>query len=286
VTVLSPDQTQRISTSVGALQVRTVGSGPPAVLWHSLFVDSTSWERVLNRLADDRQLILIDGPGHGDSGAPPGRFTLEDCAAAAVEILDALGVNAPVDWVGNAWGGHVGVVFAIAHPDRCRTLTAIGTPQRALNPAERRRIVPMVWAYQLAGPIRPLVGGVCDAMVGPHASPADRAVISTALTRAPRQGMLTAMRSIMLGRPNLLPVLATVRSPTLIVAAADGPMAPPEEARAEAARLPHSGFILLPGAGHVGPLLQSSIDLSRALTTFWRDPDPYRLAHPSAVTAN
>ena len=27
----------------------------------------------------------------------------------------------PVDWVGNAWGGHVGIVFAATWPDRCRT---------------------------------------------------------------------------------------------------------------------------------------------------------------------
>jgi pimeloyl-ACP methyl ester carboxylesterase len=33
--------------------------------------------------------------------------------------------------VGNAWGGHVGIVFAAAHPDRCRSLIAVGAPVHA-----------------------------------------------------------------------------------------------------------------------------------------------------------
>ena len=37
----------------------------------------------------------------------------------------------PVDWVGNAWGGHVGIVFAATWPDRCRTLVTFGTPIQA-----------------------------------------------------------------------------------------------------------------------------------------------------------
>ena len=35
-----------VPTRLGDLRVETCGSGPPAVLWHSLFVDSTTWERV------------------------------------------------------------------------------------------------------------------------------------------------------------------------------------------------------------------------------------------------
>ena len=60
----------RIQTRVGPLSVRQVGEGPVALLWHSLFIDSTSWQRVESDLAKDRRLVLIDGPGHGSSGDP------------------------------------------------------------------------------------------------------------------------------------------------------------------------------------------------------------------------
>jgi pimeloyl-ACP methyl ester carboxylesterase len=108
--------------------VHTIGAGPPAVLWHSLFVDSTTWTRVQQPLSGMRQLIQIDGPAHGHNPPLSHRFTLDDCVGVAVDVLDRLGVQEPVDWLGNAWGGQVGILFASAHPDRCRSLAAIGVP--------------------------------------------------------------------------------------------------------------------------------------------------------------
>ena len=106
--VTRPTSGTRIPTRVGSLAVRVLGDGPPAVLWHSLFVDERSWQRVEDALARDRCLVIITGPGHGESSDPGHRYSLDDCAAAAGEVLAALGIDEPVDWVGNAWGGHVG----------------------------------------------------------------------------------------------------------------------------------------------------------------------------------
>jgi hypothetical protein len=47
--------------------------------------------------------MLITGPGHEASANPGRRYTMEECAAAAATVLDVLGINEPVDWVGNAW---------------------------------------------------------------------------------------------------------------------------------------------------------------------------------------
>ncbi len=60
----------RIATRVGSLAVRVRGDGRPAVLWHSLFVDERSWQRVEDELARDRRLVIITGPGHGDEHRP------------------------------------------------------------------------------------------------------------------------------------------------------------------------------------------------------------------------
>ena len=52
-----------IETNVGSLAVRERGEGRPAVLWHSLFIDERSWERVEEDLSAERRLVLITGPG-------------------------------------------------------------------------------------------------------------------------------------------------------------------------------------------------------------------------------
>jgi hypothetical protein len=49
-----------VPARLGPLRAQTAGSGPPAVLWHSLFVDSTAWIRVREPVKRARRLLLID----------------------------------------------------------------------------------------------------------------------------------------------------------------------------------------------------------------------------------
>ena len=266
----TPAVDDRVPTRLGPLGVRQMGSGSVAVLWHSLFVDSTSWRQVQNPLAEQRRLLLIDGPGHGHSRGPGRRYTLEDCAAAACDVLDHLGVSGPVDWVGNAWGGHVGIPFAAGHPERCRSLVAVATPVHALGAAERRQIAAGRLAYRVFGPIRPLTAPIGSALLGPDADPAHTALVAAAFRRADRRGMSEAIRSISLERPDLQPVLPQIQAPTLFVAAEDDPLWSPAQARAAAAQVPLGSALCLPGGGHLAPLLDATTRLATAITEFWR----------------
>jgi pimeloyl-ACP methyl ester carboxylesterase len=177
--------------------------------------------------------------------------------------------------VGNAWGGHVGLVFAAQEPERCRSLVTIGTPVRALTPAERRRIVPLVALYRLLGPVRLLVKGVEDALLGAKPPPTDAHMISSALRGVDRRGMHAATRSVMLRRPDLTSVLAPLETPTLIVAAEQDALWQPTEACSAAGHFPHRAFGTVPGAGHVAPLLQHAPALAELVCDFWQDPDAF-----------
>ena len=66
----------------------------------------------------------------------------------------------PVDWLGNAWGGHVGVVFAATWPERCRTLATFGTPIQAYGPRERASFRVMLAAYRVVGMVDVLSRGI------------------------------------------------------------------------------------------------------------------------------
>lgn len=276
-----------VATRLGPLHVQTAGSGPPAVLWHSLFVDSTTWGRVREPLASVRRLILIDGPAHGPNPPVTRRFTLDDCAGAAADVLDHLGIGEPVDWLGNAWGGHVGIIFAAERPERCRTLTAIGAPVHALTPAERRKVAFLASAYQICGPVRPLVNPLVDALLGPEArtdDPEGAAIVADAFRRASRRGMHAAIRWLSLSRPDLTPVLDTIATPTLLTTSAHDLMWTPSNARAAASHLTQGTLVILPGAGHIGPLLQAPTDVADLVTSFWRDPAA-QLAHHQGTAA-
>ncbi len=218
------DEGQRIPTRVGSLAVRVRGEGAAAVLWHSLFVDERSWQRVEEGLARDRRLVIITGPGHGMSGDPGHRYSLDDCAAAAGEVLAALDIREPVDWVGNAWGGHVGVVFASTWPDRCRTLATFGTPIQAYGWSERVLFRLLLAVYRVVGMQGFLSSGIVDALLSTRTRSTDReavALVLDCLRDMNRRALANAMVSISIRRRDLTPRLAAVRCPTIFVTGSD-----------------------------------------------------------------
>jgi pimeloyl-ACP methyl ester carboxylesterase len=273
-----------IQTRLGRLWVRPVGSGPPAVIWHSLFVDSTTWHSVLNPLAAQRRLIVIDGPGHGSSQGPSGTYTLHDCVGAACDVLDEVGTTEPVDWVGNAWGGHVGIVFAATRQERCRSLVTIGAPVHSLSPSEHRIIAASRALYIVLGPVRPLVSAITSALLGPDSDPAHRRVVADAFRSAHRRDMATAIESISLRRENLTTTLGRISAPTLMVAASHDKLWTPAQAEAAAVMLPDGVSMNLPGGGHVAPLLQAADVLADVLIEFWNDPVSFVEGRSSART--
>jgi pimeloyl-ACP methyl ester carboxylesterase len=282
-----------VPTRLGRLRVDASGTGGLAVFWHSLFVDSTSWNRVRASLGSSRRLLMIDGPSHGGSAPLTRRFTLEECAGAALDVLDHLGVTEPVDWVGNAWGGHVGVLFAAAYPNRCRSLVTVGTPMRALRAGERRQIRALVAIYRLIGPVGPLVRAVERGLLTPRTCANDPdavRVVADHLRHAGRRGMWTAMQSVMLPRSDLTPALPGVAAPTLIITGDELAALTPADARAAAGRLPHGRATVIPGTRHLAPL-EAAPAVAELVTEFWRiaagpqDPSPDSERHVTASGA-
>lgn len=263
-----------VDTSVGRLFVESDGDAPPALLWHSLFVDSTSWERLRPALARQRRLIIVDGPGHGRSGHRDGEYSIDDCAAAALEVLDAHGISGPVDWVGNAWGGHIGITFAATYPDRCRTLVTIGTPVHSLTRSERlKQIYPLLVGYRIAGPIGFLCKPLFDALIGAEAiaaRPALAARLAMSFRSADRTGMSQAIRSVSLRRRDLTHLLPAVDAPTLMAACRDDPGWNYEQATAAVAKMPNARALEVRGTGHVAPMLLEPDLLAREITALWR----------------
>ncbi len=265
------DERHRIPTRVGSLAVRVRGDGPPAVLWHSLFVDERSWERVEEGLARHRRLVLITGPGHGASSDPGRRYSLDDCAAAAGEILAALDIREPVDWVGNAWGGHVGVVFAATWPDRCRTLATFGTPIESYGRSERLQFRLLLAVYRVVGMRGFLSSGIIDALLSPRTRSSDPeavALVLDCLRTMERRALANAMVSISIRRRDLSPRLAAVRCPTIFVTGSDLPDWVPDLAAAKSRLLANGSVAVVPDTAYLTPL-EAPAEMVRIVWDLW-----------------
>jgi len=263
-----------LSTCLGRLHVGQAGSGPPTVLWHSLWVDSRSWGPLVDAFAAHRHVATIDGPGYGRSSPIHRDFTLNECAKAACEVLDQLGVTEPVDWVGNAWGGHVGITLAVSQPHRLRSLVTIAAP---VTPVSRRQrwtqTYPLALLYRLVGPNRFLTKMLFDVLLGADAIAAqpDRAAeMISAFRAADRESIRRSTRFMHSWRP-LTDKLPAVTVPTLLIA---GDLADqhwgPADAQAAAATMPDARAVAVTGAGHVGPLLVDVDQIASVITEFWK----------------
>jgi pimeloyl-ACP methyl ester carboxylesterase len=255
---------RKVHTEVGPLTVFETGSGPPTLFWPSLYVDHRSFDAVLAELGGDRRCIVVDGPGHGSSPGPNADYDMRACAAAGIAVLDALGVER-ADWVGNAWGGHVGVRAAIDFPERIASLTAIASPLQPLSTTMRLKTRLLLVMLRL-GMVDRVGTLLAAAMLSPSASADLHDHVRRAVSDASRAGLVRAIRSISLGRKDLTADLARVSCPTLVVAGADDVMYPPSAAAADAARIPGARCETLPGSAHLGPLEQPKavVNLLRA----------------------
>ena len=141
-----------VSTDLGRLNVRRTGTGPPVVLWHSLFVDSRSWGPLVDMLAVTAR--CTQSMVHRMAGASRYRAISRSRSASPPRIRPwiASASTEPVDWVGNAWGGHIGIHLAAASA-RLRTLTTIGTPVQGFTFGEKlTKGWPLVEMYRFTGP--------------------------------------------------------------------------------------------------------------------------------------
>lgn len=242
----------RVATKVGALHVEVRGSGPAVLCWPSLFADARTLDAVAEGLSPDRHVIVVDGPGHGKSSAPASTFTLADCADAAMQILDELGVERAT-WVGSAWGGHVGVVAALRHPERLDHLAILNSP---MKPWRGRRLGLMRLTQAMLaifGPRSWVARTLASSSIAHNAGPDREALVAScaeAIRRCDRRGIGIAMRSVMFGREDLVPGLPDVRVPTTFFAGMEDGLFTLAEARAQAAAIPGCRFVEVERSAH------------------------------------
>lgn len=264
-------------TRLGSLSVRRFGpdDGDPTVFWSSMFVDSHTWDGMLPlllRSCPERSFVLIDPPGLGVSEPLRRRSSIAEAADAARDALDVLACGRPVDWVGNAFGGHVGYELAV-RPGVLRSLVAISAPVEAIAPALRLKIEVLAPLLRVAGPVGPVRAAVIDAMVTERAAsdPGIRDLVVASLERPGRRSMSFALRSFILDRVDVSQLMPKIAVPSLFVASDDrGDWSPADAERAAAAVGPLARTVTIRDARTLVPLEQPR-SLTAELMAFWSE---------------
>ncbi|MCW2857103.1 MAG: Soluble epoxide hydrolase [Marmoricola sp.] len=267
----------RIKTELGELAARVV-PGPPqvAVLWHSMFTDSRSWDRVLDKLREHRTLVLVDGWSFGaseDLNRVVPDFN-DVCVQAAADLLeqvhDELAPGA-VDWVGSAWGGHVGLQLAATRPELVRSLITVSTPVQAPSASMRRQIRLLLPVYRVIGMRGPVRSGLLDGMLTELSRRTDPEAVEALvapMSRANRPAITRTIHSGILNRKDLAWAAARVTCPTLMIATDDrGEWSPAECAQTTASMKDASSAVL--SGSRALPALECPSEAAALIIDFW-----------------
>jgi pimeloyl-ACP methyl ester carboxylesterase len=227
-----------------AVRYGVAGSGPPAVLVHGLGGSWRWWLPVVEQLAEQHRVHLLDLPGFGTQRSR--RFVLADAPSYVRAFLTETGIER-AHLMGHSLGGAVCARVAALWPETVERLVLVA-PAGLL---ERRR--PVQYALPIALALR-------------HARPRFLRVLATDSLRA---GALTLYRAgrELLGDDALRDELGAIEAPTLLVWGERDPIVPVALARAYEQAIPDARVVAIPGAAHV-PMAERAEDFARAVLEF------------------
>lgn len=114
-----------MKSKAGGVTFERLGSGEPLLLIHGTGGSRAHWRPVVDLLRGQRELLLVDLPGHGASDPPPDGVphTPIGYASMLADVLDELNVGS-AHTAGNSVGGWT--ALELAKLERARSVVAIG----------------------------------------------------------------------------------------------------------------------------------------------------------------
>jgi 3-oxoadipate enol-lactonase len=245
--------TGRIDT--GAIEMFYALSGPeegPVVcLNHCFGSDHRYWDHHLAAFQGYR-VLRYDTRGHGESGAPPGPYTLSMIASDVIGLLDALGIGR-VHFCGVSMGGMIAQTLALEHSERIASLMLVNT---TCEYTEAQRVL---WRERadlaLSDGIEAVHAVLMDRWFTQDAAegqiPGYRYMSETFRRFEPSSfdAVIEAMRGL-----DTVARLPEITVPTMVVATPDDPGAPTETSKMMAAAIPGAELHWLEPARHLATL--------------------------------
>jgi pimeloyl-ACP methyl ester carboxylesterase len=191
----------------------------------------------------------------GQPANPP--YTLDDMAADAVGLLDAIGVD-KAHIVGASMGGMIAQLVAINHPSRTKSLTSImsNTGRRDLPPGKPEAMAALTAPMPSNSREDRIAAGMRTwQIIGSPGYPATeaelRANAERDVDRVPFEptGTVRQMAAIMTAAPRN-DRLKGLKTAALVIHGADDPLVPVEGGKDTAASIPGAELVIVPGMGH------------------------------------
>lgn len=229
--------------------------GLPIIFVHGAAGTHLAWGFQLRALGQVARAIAVDLPGHGRSD-PPGRNSIAAYCDVIVGLLDTLGLERAMI-VGHSMGGAIAQTLALTHPARIAGLGLVGT-------GARLRVLPAILDGVL-NDFNQIAATVVEYSYASDLSPELRQRAEAEFCACPpliTHGDFTACNQF-----DIMPRLAEIRAPALVVCGRADLMTPVKYSLYLANNLPNADLVLVDRAGH-SVMLEQPDQVNNALIDF------------------
>ena len=246
------------------------GGGEPLLLITGFGISGAVFEPVLDRYAERFSCIVFDNRGSGRSQAPLRPTSMPELAADTVGLLDELGI-ASAHVYGVSMGGMIAQEVALRFPERVRGLvlgcTSPGGP-RSVRPTVRElRVVAAAAASAPRSPVDGTLAAVLFSERFRRDEPERARFLLEHFRRHLPAAQGVAAQLLASVFHDTVSRLDQVQAPTLVLHGERDVMAPLDNARMLAERIPNAELAIVPGAGHAYALERP--DVSFDLFASW-----------------
>ena len=116
-----------VAGPLGEVRYLVAGRGPLLVLVHGSGRQASDWAAIAPPLGRRFTVVLLDLPGHGESGPAAGALPVGELAASLGAVLDADFPGQRATLVGNSLGGWVALLYALRQPQRVERVIGLSS---------------------------------------------------------------------------------------------------------------------------------------------------------------
>lgn len=227
------------------------GKGKTLVLLHGFLESKEMWLDFVKELSGYFRVMIIDLPGHGQSGVLKQPLTMTLMAQVVDAVLQQLKINTCV-MIGHSMGGYVALEYGMQYPEKLKGLGLFHSHAAADNEVakeNRRRTINIVKKNKTGF----IVDFIPDLFAKENVekySKTIKALQETAL-KTPESGIIAALEA-MRDRTGKIDFLANTPLPVMFIAGKEDSRIPVSSLIAQT-MLPHHAEVLLLGkTGHMG----------------------------------
>ncbi|MCI4319067.1 MAG: alpha/beta hydrolase [Thermoplasmata archaeon] len=249
------------------------GTGRPVVFLHGYPLSHAIWTALVPHLTAHCRTVLLDLPGYGLAAGWPVPTTLGGFADSVHATLRKH-LREPCVLVGHSFGGYIALELYRTHPELFSGLVLADTRSEADTPEAREKRLATI--RRLEETRQPLdVEATARGLLAAATWASDGALPTVVREIVRSVGTRTVIASLqaIAGRPDLTPVLPTVRVPTLVIWGDEDALIPADQSKSMVPRVPGATGVGIPGAGHL-PCLEKPELFSRATLEFLTRLDP------------